>query len=586
MFCAFYIDEVGIKELIRHNPDGLVARAYRFAEKAHAGQKRKSGELYFKHPLAAAETLASWNLDEATIGAGLLHDVVEDTTVTLEEIRREFGDEMAFLVDGVSKLGRLKYRGEQAKVENIRKLILAISEDLRVVFIKLADRLHNMQTLGALPPQKQKRIALETDEVYAPIAYRLGMQHVSGELHDLAFPHLYPEESGWLRRTVSDRYEERTRYLEKVKPVLETALGEHQVSPLAINFRAKRWSSLYKKLLRYDMDIEKIYDLVAMRVIVKTVEECYAVLGVVHHLWPPLPGKVRDFIAMPKPNGYRSLHTTVIGPEEKFVEIQIRTQEMHEEAENGIAAHWLYEQDKTTEKAFKKPKGELAKEVRWVKQLRAWLSLLELRRSGEGREGSKENAEKFIRSLKIDFFKERIFAITPKGDVIDLPVGATPVDFAYQIHSEIGDSCVGAKVNDRFVPLEHELHSGDLVHILTQKNKKPSEDWLKFVKTSIARGRIRAALKEKRRALEHRRAPTKTEFRIVVEDRVGFIKDISTAIARSNISIINFHTHSNPGSRYPIDRIQCATTDKNKIEKLALKLKKIKGVKEVSYEMV
>jgi GTP pyrophosphokinase len=567
---------VSIKELIRNHPDGLIASAFRFAEKAHSGQKRKSGEPYFNHVLAAAEILSSWRLDETIIAAGLLHDVVEDTAATLEDIKGEFGDEITFLVDGVSKLGRLKHRGEEAKVENLRKLILALSEDLRVIFIKLADRLHNMRTLNALPPQKQKRVAIETDEIYAPIAYRLGMQHLSGELQDLAFPHLCPKEDRWLRQTVSDKYEERLRYLERIKPTLKTALEKHNLNPFSIDFRAKRWSSLYKKLLRYDMDIDKIYDLVAMRIIFLNTEECYAALGIVHHLWPPLPGRIKDFIAMPKPNGYRSLHTTVIGPGEKFIEIQIRTKEMHEEDENGIAAHWLYAQDKTKSNAFRKPAHELKKEVGWVHELRAWQEYHD----------SKEGYEEFLKSMKIDFFKDRIFAITPKGDVIDLPAGSTPVDFAYQIHSEIGDACVGAKVNDNIVPLNYELRSGDLVQILTQKNKKPSEDWLKFAKTSIARDRIKAALREKRGAIGQKKTPSKAELKIVSEDRIGLIKDISSVIARSHINILNIRATTNPGSRYAIDKIQCATADKNKIEKIILKLKKVKGVKEISYRLI
>jgi GTP pyrophosphokinase len=567
---------VSIKEIIRNHPEGLIARAFHFAEKAHSGQRRKSGEPYFNHVLAAAEILSSWRLDEPTIAAGLLHDVVEDTAVTLEEVKQGFGEEIAFLVEGVSKLGRFKYRGEKAKVENLRKLILALSEDLRVIFIKLADRLHNMRTLKALPLQKQKRIALETDEIYAPIAYRLGMQNLSGELQDLAFSYLYPKENRWLHQTVSERYEERLRYLERIKPILENILKEHNLNIFSIDFRAKRWSSLYKKLLRYDMDVDKIYDLVAIRIITKTIEECYAILGIVHQLWPPLPGRIKDYIAMPKPNGYRSLHTTVIGPEEKFIEIQIRTKEMHEEDENGIAAHWLYSQDKAKGNIFRKPAQELKKEINWVSQLRAWQEY----HNSEGR------AEEFLKSMKIDFFQDRIFTITPKGDVIDLPAGATPVDFAYQIHSEIGDGCVGAKVNGDIVPLNYELHSGDLVQILIQKNKKPSRDWLKFAKTSIARDHIKAALREKRGIIVQNKIPSKVELRIVSQDRIGLIKDISSVIARSHINILNIRAITNPGSKYAIDKIQCATADKNKIEKIILKLKKVKGVKEVGYRLV
>ncbi len=563
-----------VKEITKSNPDGLVGRAYYFAEKAHVKQRRESGNPYFTHPLATAETLNQWHLDETTVAAGLLHDTVEDTGITIDNVRREFGDEIAFLVDGVTKLGRIKYRGVEGKIENLRKMILALSQDLRVVFIKLADRLHNMQTLGALPIVKQKRIALETDEIYAPLAYRLGMHHVSGELRDLAFPYLHPAEDKWLKETAIEHYESRRRYLQKVKPTLEKILEEHNIRPLKIDFRAKRYSSLYQKLLRYDMDIEKIYDLVAVRIIVETLPECYATLGVIHEKWPPLPGRIKDYIAVPKPNGYRSLHTTVIGPEEKIIEFQIRTKEMHEEDEYGIAAHWLYEQNRRGEKI--KPK-ELTREVSWVQQLKTWQEKLF---------GSNASPEESLQAMKIEFFKDRIFAITPRGDVIDLPVGATPIDFAYHIHSEIGDSCVGAKVNNHLTPLDTELRSGDLVEILTQKNKKPTEDWLKFAKTAIARDHIRAALRDKDWFTKSARVPTKTEIRIVVENRIGLVKDISSVIARSHTNILNINSQNPAGSRFPFIKIEVASTEKQKMEKAVLKLKQVKGVREVSYKLI
>jgi guanosine-3',5'-bis(diphosphate) 3'-pyrophosphohydrolase len=586
-----------VKDIIKSNPQGLIARAYRFAEKAHAGKKRKTGDPYFSHVLATADILASWHLDEASIAAGLLHDTVEDTPVTMDELKKEFGEDIAFLVDGVTKLGRIKYRGAQetksraeekktpdtdldpsaadlAKVENLRKMIFAISEDLRVVFIKLADRLHNMRTLGALPPQKQKRIALETDEIYAPIAYRLGMQNLAGELRDLAFPYLHPKEYEWLKKTMREEYSDREQYLRRIKPILEKTLRLNGIQPLTIDFRAKRMSSLYYKLLRHEMDIGRIYDLVAMRVIVNTVSECYAVLGVIHHIWPPLPGRIKDYIAMPKPNGYRSLHTTVIGPEEKIVEIQIRTKQMHEENEHGIAAHWLYEQKKTgqVDKGFFQ---KIKEELRWVKQLREWQSRY-----------ADVNSEDFIQAMKIDFFKDRIFVITPRGDVIDLPVGATPVDFAYHIHTEIGNSCVGAKVNGAFVPLNHQLRSGDMVEILTQKNKLPSEDWLKFVKTSIARDHIRAALRAKNKRLRAEAAPSRVELRLTVQNRIGLLKDISGIIAQSHFNILSVNTIEHASGKFPILKIQCAMADAKKVEKLLLKLKRLKEVREISYQLV
>jgi GTP pyrophosphokinase len=554
-----------LKEIIKAEPESLVARAYAFAKVAHAGQKRKTGEPYFNHPLATAEILKIWQMDEQTIAAGLLHDTVEDTPATLEELEKNFGKEVAFLVDGVTKLGKIKYRGSENQAENLRKLVLKLSQDLRVVFIKLADRLHNMRTLSALPPLKQKRIALETDEIYAPLAYRLGMQNVSGELQDLAFPYLHPREAEWLKETVSARYEERIKYLERVKPSVEKALSEHNIPPVAIDFRAKRYSSLYKKLVRHNMDIDKIYDLVAFRIIVDTTEQCYAALGIIHQLWPPLPGRIKDFIAMPKPNGYRSLHTTVIGPDKKIIEFQIRTKEMHMENETGIAAHWLYKQGKQASGT------KAAQEIAWVQQLRKW------------QENFTSDPEEFMASMKVEFFKDRIFVMTPRGDVIDLPQGATPVDFAYQIHTEVGNSCTGAKVNDSFVPLYHELHSGDMVEILTQKNKKPSEDWLKFAKTSSAREHIRNALNKSARA-EH--PPTKTELRIILQNRVGLIKDISTIIARSHVNIGSIDMQNQGGGNYPIMKIQLNLNNKEKTEKLILKLKGIREVKEISSRLI
>ena len=568
-----------LKEKLKKEPEGVVARAYRLSERAHAAQKRKTGDPYFNHPKAVGETLLEWQLDDVSVAAGLLHDVAEDTAVSLEELRKEFGDEIASLVDGVTKLGRIKYRGGESdkisKAENLRKMFLALSEDLRVVFIKLADRLHNMHPLRALPREKQERIALETDDIYAPIAYRLGMQNLSGTLHDLAFPYLHPEEDKWLKNTVKDAYAEREKYLARMRPKLAAALKAHGITPREIDFRAKRYSSLYHKLLRYNMDMSKIYDLVAMRVIVDSVPECYAVLGVIHQLWPPLPGRIKDYIAMPKPNGYRSLHTTVIGPDEKYVEIQVRTQQMHEENENGIAAHWLYEQNKRAGESVKSTLRRVLEDLKWVQQLRRWQEKF-----------TDVNSEEFLQSMKVDFFKDRIFAITPKGDVIDLPAGSTPVDFAYHIHSEIGDECVGARVNDEFVPLNHALKSGDLVQILIQKGKRPSEDWLKFAKTSIAKEHIRAAIREKDRRLLASAPPSKVEFRIVAKKRMGLLKDISAAINQSHFSIASMNTVDQPSGDFPVIKVQCETTDKKKIEKLVLKLKHLDEIKEVSYQLV
>lgn len=583
-----------IKEIIKKRPDGLIARAYAFAEKAHAGQKRKSGEPYFNHPLATGEVLQSWHLDDATIAAGILHDTVEDTGVPLDTIEKEFGPEVAFLVDGVTKLGHIKYReapgatdgktfskkgtvkqtAEENKAENLRKMVLALSQDLRVVFIKLADRLHNMQTLSSLPPAKQKRIALETDEIYASLAYRLGMHNVSGELQDLAFPYLHPREYEWLLSIAKERFAEREKYLEKIKPQVKKVLEDHDIKPLDIEIRAKRYSSLYKKLLKRDMDIERVHDLVAMRIIVATMPECYAALGVIHEAWPPLPRRIKDYIAMPKPNAYRSLHTTVIGPDGKRVEIQIRTQEMHDENEYGVAAHWLYKQKQGGVNVSGK---KLAQEIAWVQQLKNWQ---------EHFGGNAEDPEEFVRAMKIDFFTDRIFAVTPRGDVIDLPVGSTPINFAYHVHSEVGNSATGAKVNGVMSTLDHVLKSGDVVEIITQKGKKPSEDWLRFAKTTIARDHIRMALRKKGVFARALSLPTHAELRLTVEDRVGLIKDISGSIAESHIGIMSFHTEPSPGKRFHLNKVDINSTDKKKINKLIEKLRKVKGVKDLGYRLI
>ncbi|HVO29014.1 MAG TPA: RelA/SpoT family protein [Candidatus Paceibacterota bacterium] len=568
---------MSLKESLRQNPTGVVARAYAFAEKAHRPQKRKSGEPYFNHPLAAAGILYEWHMDDATIAAGLLHDTVEDTGIALDDVRREFGDEIAFLVDGVTKLGRLKYRGVESRAENMRKMILALSQDLRVVFIKLADRLHNMRTLGALPPAKQKRIALETNEIYAPLAYRLGMYTVSGELEDAAFSYLLPKEYEWLVATTKEQYAERLAYLEGIKPEVEALLRRHDLKDFAINFRAKRYASLYRKLLRHNMDIGKIYDLVAMRIIVDTIPECYAVLGVIHEAWPPVPGRIKDYIALPKPNAYRSLHTSVIGPGDKIVEFQIRTKSMHEENQYGVAAHWLYKEGGKGYEARAKNADDLA----WIRHLRDWQERVF---GGNGADADRD-PEKFLEAMKVDFFRSRIFAITPRGEVVDLPAGATPIDFAYYIHSDLGNEANGARVNGAIVPLDHELASGDMVEIIRQRGKKPSEDWLKFVKTAAARDHIRAALRGKG-FIASARQPTHCLLRIVVEDRVGLIHDISTATAQSHINILSFHTDNPRGSRFPIDRVEVQCTDKSKLARLAVKLKRIKGVREVSYKLV
>lgn len=558
-----------IDNLIKENPK--IKKAYELALHLHQGQKRENGEPYFNHVLITAENVAQWGLDDASIIAALLHDTLEDTNYTSEKIKSEFGEEVAFLVEGVTKIAKIKYSGEEKQAENLRKMMLALSQDLRVVIIKLSDRLHNMRTLSALPPQRQKRIALETSEIYAPLAYRLGMQWISGELEDLAFPFIYPKEYRWLITNVKEKYEERANYVEKTKPVLQKALTDAGIEIIKLDYRAKRYSSLYKKLLREDMDIDKIHDLIALRIVVKDIEDCYAALGVIHKNWPPLPNKIKDYIALPKPNGYRSLHTTVFFVDNKITEIQIRTEEMHKESETGIAAHWAYEMSKNSKNYLEyKPSFANKKELQWVNQLRNW-------------QNEFSDPKEFLESLKIDFLKDRIFVITPKGEVIDLPTGSTPVDFAYQIHTDIGNSCSGAKVNGKIVPLNHQLQSGDILEIFTQKNKKPSESWLDFVKTNSAKNHIKNGLKGNVKKLKPTEI-TGSDIRITVEDRIGLLKEITGIFSRNHVNITAINTITN--AKFPILKFKCDLTSVEKIEKLILKLKVIKEVKEINYQLL
>jgi GTP pyrophosphokinase len=483
-----------IQKILKSAPGSkLTEKAFKFAKEAHRGQKRSSGEDYFQHPTRVAQILKEMHLDQKTIAAGLLHDVPDDTDKTLEDIEKEFSKEIAFLVEGVSKLGKLRYPKEglevkpveerveepiDFKAENLRKMFFAMAEDLRVVLIKLADRLHNMETLGFLPPEKQKRIALETLEIFVPMADRLGMGEMKAKLEDLAFPYLYPKEYEWLIQNVKEKYENRKRYLEKLQPVLKELLKKSGVKPSEISSRAKSYWSLYQKLLKHEMNFDRIHDLIALRVVVEDVKTCYEVLGIIHKFWKPLPGKIKDYIAFPKPNNYQALHTTCFCLDGKITEIQIKTQEMQKEAKNGICAHWAMKEGidlKTQGKRFA-----------WVQQLKNWQE--EVSKSKE-----------FLEGLKIDFFKNRIFVFTPKGDVIDLPEGATPVDFAYAVHTDVGNQCAAAKINGKMSSLSLSLKNGDVVEIITDKNKKPSRDWLEFIKTSFARTRVKRWLKSESR---------------------------------------------------------------------------------------
>ncbi len=462
----------------------MIKLAYDFANEAHGGQKRKSGEPYIIHPLETAITLAKMGMDQPTIIAALLHDVPEDTNYSLVDVEKNFGPEVAKLVGGITKLGVIKYRGMERYAENLRRMFISMAQDIRIILIKMADRLHNLRTLKALPPEKQERIAKESLEIYAPIANRLGMGFVKGEIEDLAFPYVYPKEYHWMQTEIIPQIKIQMDYVNRVIKIVEKELSKENIKITSIHGRAKRLYSLFQKLRRpqYNGDVNKIYDLVALRIIVKDVSDCYHALGIIHHLWKPLPGRIKDYIAQPKPNGYRSLHTTIFCLEGKIVEFQIRTAEMHEQAEYGIAAHWHYkESDKNPKKIGEKGR-ELPKKFKWIQDLVDWQKEI-------------QDNEQYLDSLNLDFFKNRIFVFTPNGDVIDLPEEATVVDFAYDVHTWIGDHCVGGKVNGVMASCDTTLKSGDVVEIVTDKHRKgPNRDWLLFAKTQAARSKIRSKL--------------------------------------------------------------------------------------------
>jgi len=556
-------------------PGSVIHRAYAFAEEAHRDETRKNGDPYVSHPLRVAQTIHDWHLDEPSIAAAFLHDVVENSDrYSLKDIEKQFGSEIAFLVHGLTKFRTLPKTMRDEDIENMRRFILSFSKDLRIVLIKLADRLHNMQTLQFLPPEKQYDIAKETMDIFAPLAYRLGMQKLSGELEDLAFPYICPDEHRWLLNEVEDPYADRISYTKRLIPIVRKALKKHGVRPLSLDARAKRYSSLYKKLLRHDMNFDRIYDLVAVRIIVETVSECYRALGIIHEIWQPLPGRIKDYIARPKPNGYRSLHTTVFCLNHKITEFQIRTREMHEEGEYGIAAHWAYQQEKKKAKRLANWLGvKNGKELLWVRQLRNWQEHF-------------TDQQEFLDSLKVDFFKDRIFVLTPHNDIIDLPAGSTPIDFAYRIHSDVGDQCVGAKVNGKITSLDYELRAGDMVEILTQRGKRPSEGWLRFAKSSLAKKQIKSALNPKPKLSEAQTRKEETlEFRIIHSNRPGYFKDVAAVFHSLKINIFELNNKSDQKLGFAVVTARSEKPSKTKSDQLLVRLKQIPGTKEVNQKV-
>ncbi len=522
--------EVIVAEMQRHYSSAdvdLVRRAYEYAAAAHEGQLRDTGGPFIEHPAAVALSMAQLGMDPPSIAAALLHDVPEDTPRTNEDLRREFGDEIARLVEGVTKLSRVGGQDtagvtlEQRQAEDLRKMFLAMATDLRVVVIKLCDRLHNMRTLAPLAPEKQMRIAKQTMEIYAPLAHRLGIWQIKSELEDLAFKYIEPHNYHELTEQLAQRRQARERSVDQAVKLLARELEKAGIKH-EISGRAKHLWSIAQKMRRKSVSINEVYDLLAIRVVVEDVPACYGALGVVHTLWPPIPGQFDDYIAVPKPNLYQSLHTAVMGPDGQPLEIQVRTQEMHQFAEYGIAAHWRY---KEGGKAKADPKYE--SKLAWIRQLMEW-------------QHDVSDATEFVESLKVDVFHDQVFVFTPKGEVKELPAGSTPIDFAYRIHSDVGHRCIGAKVNGRIVPLDHKLHSGDIVEIITSKAARgPSRDWLKMVVTPGAREKIRQWFKRQQREenIAHGKELLDRELKRIAQRSLGEIsaEDLAKAAGELNM---------------------------------------------------
>ncbi len=469
-----------IKSPVSKAEKKLIVDAFEYAKNKHVDQKRNSGEPYFMHSIEVAKNCANLGMDIETIVAAILHDTLEDTDATEDEIRDQFGENILFLVEGVTKLGKLRYQGQERHVESLRKFFMAMAQDIRVMIIKMADRLHNVQTLEYVKLEKQKRIALETIEVHAALAGRLGMEKLKGLLEDYSFPFAYPDEYKKTQKIMDEIVPETQKVVTYAHQAVQKVLDDFDLVNTEVESRVKHTYSTYKKLIKYKMNTEQVYDIVALRIVTKDITDCYQVLGLIHMLWKPIPKRIKDFIALPKPNGYQSLHTTVI-TEHGIVEIQIRTEQMHAEAEMGIASHFMYKEKSTQKKGI----TNTNKKFSWLDELKELREVV-------------NNPSNFIEELHFDFFKDRIFVFTPQGDVIDLPEGASPVDFAYAVHTEIGNTISSARVNKNIAPLGAHLNNGDIVEIVTGKNAHPSSKWLEYAKTGFAKRKIKSYLEEKK----------------------------------------------------------------------------------------